>query len=207
MSCATGLSDAISSVDDRRAQDLDRLGERRRLEHAARGRRPRAGRRPGRRRGRTGTIRRRGWPTRERRADRRARRAAPGAASSPASVRNSRCGARSGGGQDGLGHPAAGQRLVIASAGARLSVIQARSIGSSMIAGVAALQPVVPPAQHLLQEADLRARAARNADRHAPRARSAPCAAPSDARAGAGSRWCSRRSSRRPHRPGTRSRA
>ena len=70
-------------------------------------------------------------------------------------------------------------------------------------AGVDILQPMIPPPQRLLQKPDLRTGQRRNADRHAPRVRSGPCAAPSGARANAGWHWYNHRSSRRPHRPDT----
>ncbi len=69
-------------------------------------------------------------------------------------------------------------------------------------AGVIALQPVVPPAQGLLQIADRRARHAAMRIGVGPRADQRLAAATDSPRAAAGRRWNSRPPSRRRHRPG-----
>ena len=118
-------------LDDGRAEDFDGVGERLRVERDARCASSSADRRPGPRRGRTGTT---GRPACRRRAASRpgARPACRLRGAGPPRSRNRRSGAAALRRPRRLADPAAGQRLVMAAPARTLSVIQARSIGSSI---------------------------------------------------------------------------
>ena len=104
-----------------------------------------------------------------------------------------------------LRHPAAGNSGNSV-AGRIVSMIQARNIGSSMM-------PVSTPFSQWSHQRSVSRRKpiagpgrAGRADTDAPMVRSAPCAARSARRAGAGWRWCRRPTSRRRHTPDSGSR-
>ena len=95
-----------------------------------------------------------------------------------------------------LRHPAPRRLVVVRGGGQRLlhPGAQDRLVHD---AGRFALQPMIPPAQALLQEADRRPGLRHMRDKRAPMARSVRAAAPSARRAGAGSRSCRSPPSRR----------